>query len=87
MFFTSKHLNTTSKPLRNLKLGQTHLDFVDDYKYLGVNIDSKLSFSKHLKNLINTVSFKVSQLQKIRKSLTDKVALQLYKSMILPVMD
>lgn len=87
MFFSSKHLNSTSKPLRKFKLGLSDLEFVEEYKYLGVTIDSKLSFTKHLKNLISTVSFKISQLRKIRKSLSDKVALQLYKSMILPVMD
>lgn len=83
MSFSSKHLNTTSKPLKKVKLGHSELDYVDDFKYLGISVNTKLTFTTHLKNLIN----KVSLLHRIRKSLTDKVALQLYKTIILPVMD
>lgn len=72
---------------KKLKLGNVELDYVDDYKYLGLTIDTGLTFKTHINNLINTISFKVSQLRRIRKSLTNKIALQLYKSMILPVMD
>lgn len=87
MYFSSKHLNSTSKPYKKLRLGKTDIDFINDYKYLGVTIDTDLTFKTHITNLINTISFKVSQLRRIRKSLSNKIALQMYKTMILPVMD
>lgn len=86
MFFSSKHLNSTSKPYTKFKLGNVDLDHVEEYKYLGVTIDARLTFTTTLETWW-IVSFKVSQLERIRKSLTNKIALQLYKSMILPVMD
>lgn len=60
---------------------------VNDYKYLGVWIDSQLSFAKHVKNTIKNVSFRISKLSKIHNSLTQKTALLLYKAMILPLYD
>lgn len=83
MFFSSKYLNSTSKPFRKLKLDNRNLDFVDDYNYLGVVINCKLSFKKHLNNIIKTVSYKSSKLSKIRPCLTTETSSLLYKSMIL----
>lgn len=53
MYFSSKHLNSTSKPYKKLKLGSTEIDYVNDYKYLGVTIDTDLTFKSHINNLIN----------------------------------
>lgn len=87
MFFTSKFLHSTSKPYKKLLLGDCELDYVDDYKYLGVIIDTKLTFTKHLNKTIKTVSYKASQLCKIHNSISAKTALQFYKTMILPMLD
>lgn len=51
MSFSSKHLNTTSKPLKKVKLGHSELDYVDDFKYLGISVNTKLTFTTHLKIL------------------------------------
>lgn len=87
MFFSSKFLNTSSKPYKKLLLGNCELDYVDDYKYLGITIDSKISLTEHINKTISSVSHKASQLYKIRKSISPKTALQLYKTMILPIID
>lgn len=39
MYFCSKYLNSTSKPFRKLCLGAAQIEWVTDYKYLGINID------------------------------------------------
>lgn len=66
MYFTSKFLNSTAKPYKRLSLGLSELDYVDNYRYLGVTIDSGLTFKKHLNKTIKTLSYKTSQLFKIR---------------------
>ena len=63
------------------------LQTVPTYKYLGITLDSTLSFNSHVKNVANMVSYKSILLCKIRKFLTEKVALKIYKSMVLPYFD
>lgn len=86
-YFTSKFLNSTTKPYKKLILGHSPLDYVSEYKYLGLTIYTKLNFKKHLVNTLKSVSHKAYQLNKIRHSLSAKTALQSYKTMILPIID
>lgn len=87
MYFSSKYLNSTSKPYKKFTLNNSDLEYVDIYKYLGLSIDSKLTFKQHLNNTLKTISYRVLQLKRIRPSITNKIATQLYKCMILPIMD
>ena len=50
-------------------------------------LDQHLTFDNHAKYTIDRVSAKVYQLKKIRKFLTKKAALLIYKNMILPLME
>lgn len=70
-----------------ITFGKSELDYVDDYKYLGVTIESRLTLSKNINKTISAVSHKTSQLYKIRKSISPRTALQLYKTMLLPIID
>ena len=70
-----------------LKIDATSLKMVPTYKYLGFTLDSTLSYDYQVKCVSNMVSYKVNLLAKIRKYLTDDVALKIYKSMILPYFD
>lgn len=87
MYFRSKYLNSTSKPFRKLSLGASEIEWVTEYKYLGITFDSGLTFARHLKSLKKNVSFKVHKLARIRNCLKQKTASLLYKRMILMVMD
>ena len=70
-----------------VKIGKAPLQIVPSYKYLGFNLDSTLSFSNHISTVSSMVAYKANLLAKIRKFLTDEVALKIYKSMILPYFD
>ena len=70
-----------------VKIADVPLQIVPTYKYLGITLDSTLSFNYHVRTVSNMVSYKVNLLAKIRKFLDEKVALKIYKSMILPYLD
>ena len=71
----------------DIKINNTSLTIVPTYKYLGVAMDSTLSFNYYVKSVANIVAYKSNLLSKIRKYLTDVTALKVYKSMILPYFD
>ena len=64
-------------------LGDTPLEKVSEYKYLGMTVDSLLTFQSYRETLINRVNLKVSYFRKIRKYLTLDSALIIYKCTIL----
>ena len=71
----------------HVKVGEVPLQTVPSYKYLGFTLDSTLSFNNHVSTVVSMVTYKANLLAKIRKFLTDTVALKIYKSMILPYFD
>ena len=68
-------------------LGNEKLEEVAEYKYLGVLIDSQLTFQAYGDNLINRVNLKVNYFRKIRTYMTLDSAILLYKCTILPVLE
>ena len=70
-----------------LSIDNTNIDFVHQYKYLGVILDPHLTFNKHLNNIIKITSHKINLLSKIKQYLTESASLTIYKSMILPYFD
>ena len=77
------------KKAKNLKLDINNhpLQQVPTYKYLGLTLDSVLSYSKHISTVINTVSHKAYILSKIRRFITSYSSIRIFKSMILPYFD
>ena len=86
MFFGTRH---KVKKARNVKvsIANTYLQVVPTYKYLGFTLDSTLTFGNHVSNVTRLVAYKANLLAKIRKFLTEKTALNIYKSMIMPYFD
>ena len=64
-----------------------NINFVKQYTYLGVIIDNELSLVPMYKNMEKCLVDKVYMLRKIRKYLTYKASLQIYKQTILPMID
>ena len=86
MVFGTRHKVKKAKNVKLLLEGSP-LQIVPTYKYLGFTLDSTLSFNYQVKCTANMVAYKANLLAKIRKYLTEDVALMIYKSMILPYFD
>ena len=63
------------------------LHMVPSFKYLGVQLDSTLTYNLHINSLIRTVTHKVSLLGKVKRYLNYNAALQIYRSMVMPYLD
>ena len=77
------------KKARNITiiLGTDELKQVPSYKYLGLILDSTLSYDLHINQVIHTILHKLMLLSKMKKYLMDDMALSIYKSMLLPCLD
>ena len=69
------------------KLGEKSLGKVNEYKYLGLTIDTKLNFATHRDNLINRVNLKINFFRKIQKFITIQSVSLIYKATILPILE
>ena len=86
----TKHLCITNKKhITTLKINaETNpLGNVDTYDYLGFCIDRKLNMNSHIDKIIKKVGFKLYTLTLMRRFLTLKTALLIYKVMIIPHFD
>ena len=72
---------------KSILINNEIIELTQTYKYLGLTLDSSLTFIKHLSNLINTLNYKIYLLNKIRPFLTRAASITLYKMMILPYLD
>ena len=65
--YTIFGLQSQTKHLREhaLYIDDIKIDRVHTYKYLGITLEANLTYSKHLENLIKTISYKALLLAKI----------------------
>ena len=59
----------------------------DSLKILGVTLDNQLSFEQHLEESISKVNAKIGALRRIRKFISEQVALKLYIAYVLPQLE
>lgn len=71
----------------DITLGGESVKHCDAFKYLGVILDSSLSFNLHIDYVKKKVSKTLGMFSRIRSSLTTEASNRLYKSMILPILD
>ena len=86
----TKHLCISrNKKLLNIpvKIDTKALGNVDTYDYLGFAIDNHLTMSVHVDKMIKKTSFKLYILSIMRRFLSEKTALLIYKVMIMPHYD
>ncbi|XP_059181664.1 epidermal growth factor receptor kinase substrate 8-like [Centropristis striata] len=75
-------------PVLNITTSEgTSLDQVTVYKYLGIWLDSTLSFSNHISNIQSRVKAKLGFLYRNRFTFTSSAKLTLIKMTILPMID
>ena len=68
-------------------LDGTDLKYVDNYKYLGVWLDCKLSFQTHIKHLQSKMKSRIGFLYRNKASFTHAAKHTLVKLTILPILD
>ena len=71
----------------NVVLNGERIKSVPSFKYLGVTLDPTLNYNQHISSTIGCVQHKLSMLGKIKKYLKREVALNIYKSMVLPYLN
>ena len=70
-----------------LHLNEIQLEQVNHHTFLGTVLDCKLNGNEQTKKVIQTTNLCLGTLAKIRPYIVQKTALQIYKSMILPIPD
>jgi hypothetical protein len=68
-----------------INVGNFSITSSDTVELLGISIDSKLTFSDHIKSLCNRAKNRVRNLVRIRKCLSEKQLLLLFNSYILSI--
>jgi hypothetical protein len=80
MFFSaSKRTSDPWKPIINIK--QHHIECVSDTKYLGMILDNKLSFKKHIQVLCTKIRKFIGIFKKISKNLNLNTKFTIYNSL------
>ena len=80
-------LPAPARPTSITTLDGSGLEYVDNYKYLGVWLDCKLSFQTHIKHFQSKIKSRISFLFRNTASFTPAVKLTLVKRTILPILD
>ena len=78
MFLGKKNYNFT------FKIGNVEIDKRESIDLLGVNLDNKLKFSKHISNICGRVHNQIQVIKRFRHILSDSTKARLYKAFIMP---
>ena len=70
-----------------IQLMDNVIEYVNQYKYLGIQLDSKLSFNNQFNETYKLASYKLLMLKRVRPVITEFTALTIVKSMLLPYLD
>ena len=83
----SKLMMFSSRPtqdLPNLRFAGAVIEWVKEYKYLGLTLTNNLSFGKHIKNMALNISRVTGTLTSLTNFLPIRVLLKLYSALALP---
>ncbi|CDQ78300.1 unnamed protein product [Oncorhynchus mykiss] len=83
----NRSLPTPARPTSITTLDGFDLEYVDNYKYLGVWLDCKLSIQTHIKHLQSKVKSRIGFLFRNKASFTHVAKHILVKLTILPILD
>ena len=70
-----------------VKMGEHALVLTRTYTYLGVVLDTQLSFKPYINQVRRTASYKLKLLRRVRKLLTKQAAETIAKKMVIPTID
>ncbi|OPX53845.1 hypothetical protein BTE48_17350, partial [Oceanospirillum multiglobuliferum] len=60
---------------------------MQEQKYLGITIDHKLKFEKHINEICTKAASRINAIKRIRRYTTTKQCLNIYKATVLPLFD
>uniref|UniRef100_A0A8K9V1J2 Reverse transcriptase domain-containing protein n=1 Tax=Oncorhynchus mykiss TaxID=8022 RepID=A0A8K9V1J2_ONCMY len=83
----NRSLPTPARPSSITTLDGSDLEYVDNYKYLGVWLDCKLSFQTHTKHLQSKIKSRIGFLFRNKASFPHAAKHTLIKWTILPILD
>uniref|UniRef100_A0A3B5BCC6 Reverse transcriptase domain-containing protein n=1 Tax=Stegastes partitus TaxID=144197 RepID=A0A3B5BCC6_9TELE len=83
----NKNLPQIQSPINIISLDGSIIDFVNNYKYLGIWLDPCLSFETHINSLLTTVKNRIGFLYRNRSSFTRSAKHLLVKMTVLPIFD
>ena len=84
-FMLVKHTKVSDEP--QVKIGNYKLSTVSTYEYLGIILDDKLSMNDYLESMWKKANAKIGILAIIRRFISEKTAMKIYKVMIRPHLD
>ena len=87
LLFGSRHKLSNVDFTQCLMLDDVHLNYCHIYTYLGITLDSELTLSNLYSETKKLASNRLFNLRKLRRYITEKSALAIYKQTILPVFD
>ena len=76
--------NNASKPIMNILIDEHKIDQTDRTKFLGVVIDSKLTWRNHISYIPGKIAKGIGVITKARKLLDKNTLITLYYSFIYP---
>ena len=80
-----KHAKNQTEPV--VKIAGKTLSNVNQYEYLGIILDDKLTMNSYVDSMWKTANSKIGILTKIRRFVSVKTATKIYKTMIRPHLD
>ena len=80
-----KHTRVDCEP--QLKIDDYNIGTVGSYEYLGMILDDKLTMNPYLDGMWKKANAKIGILAKIRRFITEKTAVRIYKCMVRPHLD
>ena len=80
-----RHMKVQHEP--EIQIDQTKINTVHQYEYLGMILDDRLSMNDYLDVIWKKTDAKISILSKIRRFISEKTAIRIYKCMIRPHLD
>ena len=83
----NQSLPAPARPSSNTTRDGSDLEYMDNYKYLGVWFDCKLSFQTHIKHLQSKIKSRIGFLHRNKASFTLAAKHTLVKLTILPILD
>ena len=83
----TKFMGKNNDIIHNFTIDCQNLSQVNEYRYLGLQVDSALTFLPHRDALINNINYKLCFFKKIRQFITLDSATLIYKGTILPIIE